>query len=476
MTALFLTACIPITLKVLNKNIEPSNRLTLSIATVGIIVVAVLTKLQGLNPSPLFFGALIFDKMAQEINHTVLAITLFTLFLSYSNVNTKEHTLAEHVFLVLSSATGMMTLASSTDLMVTFVGLELMSIALYVLIALGHEQRFSKEAAFKYFILGSFASAIFLFGVSFIFGVSGTTQMHVIANSAQSLLTNNNLFIIGVGMIIIGIGFKVSLFPFHAWTPDVYQGAPTPVSAFMATGVKLVMFAAFIRLAMDNFFNGSTKLNLIMQILAVLTMFAGNISALVQENVKRIVAYSSVAHAGYMFIGIIAASQASSLDAATATLFYVIIYAVMNMGAFAVISIFERQNRDGLNINNYAGIGFKKPFLGAALSIFMLSLAGMPPMVGFIGKFYVFSSAIQEGYLWLTIFGVLNSLVSAYYYLRVVVIMYMKEPSDEEIKTPGAWPAKAVVAITAVLTIIFGIMSQAIYRPSEKSVTKISQK
>lgn len=474
MTVLFLTACIPITIKVLNKNNEPSNILSLGIAAIGIILSAILVRSQSTSPDPLFFGALVFDKTSAILNYTILTISLFSLFLSISNTNTKEESFAEHIFLLLSSAVGMMTLASSTDLMVSFVGLELMSIALYVLIALGHEQRYSKEAAFKYFILGSFASAIFLFGVSFVFGTTGTTQMHVIAKTATELLENNNLFIIGVTMLLMGVAFKVSLFPFHAWTPDVYQGAPTPVTAFMATGVKVVMFAVFIKMANDQFFNGSYKLNIMMQVLAVLTMTVGNISALVQENVKRILAYSSIAHAGYMFIGITAATQSSSSEATTATLFYVVTYAVMNLGAFAIVSLLEKQERAGLNINDYAGLGFKKPFIVFAMTIFMLSLAGMPPLVGFIGKFYVFSAAIQEGYMTLVILGVINSLLSAYYYLRLVVTMYMKEPGYAEVKTSNAWPTKVVVATMAALTILFGIFSSGLYKPAQKSLTKIS--
>lgn len=469
MTVVFLFACIPITLKVLNKNIEPSNTLTVVIGSLGLIASAVLTHIQGIQTGPVFFGALVFDKMSMLMNYSVLAIALFTLFLSHSNVNTKGQSLAEHTFLLLSSVTGMMTLVSAADLMIVFIGLELMSICLYILIGLGHEQKYSKEAAFKYFILGSFASAVLLYGIALAFGASGATQISVIAEKAAVLLATNKIFVIAVVMIMVGIAFKVSLFPFHTWTPDVYQGAPTSVSAFMATAVKLVMFGVFLRLAMSHFFVQSPKMTFVLEIMAVATMIAGNASAIVQENIKRIVAYSSIAHAGYMMIGVVAATNTNSPEAATATLFYLISYSVMNIGAFAIISVFEKEERGNLNVADYAGLGFKYPWLGAAMTVFMLALAGMPPTVGFIGKFYVFSAAIKEGYTWLAIFGVINSLLSAYYYLRVIVFMYMKEATHDVKANQGAF-SKVVIAASVILTMVFGIVSLSIYTPALKSV------
>jgi NADH-quinone oxidoreductase subunit N len=473
MTVVFIFACIPITLKVLNKNIEPSNNTTVLFTSLGLVIAAFLVHSQGMSPDPKFFGALVFDKMATLLNFGIIAVTLFTVFISHSNVNTKDESFAEHTFLLLASATGMMTIASAADLMVLFIGLELMSIALYVLIALGHEQKVSKEAAFKYFILGSFASAILLYGIAFAFGTTGTTQIHDISFMATNLMATNKLFIIAVALIMIGIAFKVSLFPFHAWTPDVYQGAPTPVSAFMATGVKLVMFSAFIRLASEKFFAGNSQLIMILQIMAVATMTVGNITALVQDNIKRIIAYSSIAHAGYMMVGVIAASNTSSPEASAATLFYVLSYCVMNIGAFAIVSVFEKEERGQLAISDYAGLGFKYPFLGIALSVFMLSMAGMPPMVGFLAKFFVFSAAVKEGYVGLTIFAVINSLLSAYYYLKILVTLYMKEPELNIQITSRAIFSRSVIVITLVLTLLFGVMSGLLYGPSLRSMVMV---
>ncbi len=472
MTILFIFACIPLTIKVLNSNKEPSNNLTILIASVGLLIAAFFTRELGAHANPVFFGALIFDKMAVLLNYGIIAITFFTLLISINNPNTTGESLAEHTFLVMCAAVGMMTLASSADLMVLFIGLELMSIALYVLIGLGHEQKFSKEASFKYFILGSFASALLLYGIAFLFGSTGTTQIYDIGVQSAVLMGRNQLFFVGVCMVMIGICFKISVFPFHAWTPDVYQGAPTSVTAFMATGVKLVMFAVFVRLALNHFFWGNHKLVLILQILAIATMVVGNFSALLQENIKRVLAYSSIAHAGYMMIGIVVTANSHTPEAATAVLFYVLSYSVMNLGAFAIVSLIEKEERGHQNISDYAGLGFKYPFLGLAMTVFMLSMAGMPPTVGFIGKFYIFSAALKDGYVWLAVIGVINSLVSAYYYLKVIVSMYMKEPLHE-VKAAKSFAPRFVIAASLILVFLLGIISTQVYAPVYRSVTAL---
>jgi NADH-quinone oxidoreductase subunit N len=275
-------------------------------------------------------------------------------------------------------------------------------------------------------------------------------------------------------LLVIGIGFKVSLFPFHAWTPDVYQGAPTSISGFMATGVKLVMFTLFLRIATLQIFQADPVIINVLQVIAILTMTVGNISAIVQDNIKRLIAYSSVAHAGYILIGIIAASASKSPDAGSATLFYLISYSVMNIGAFAVVSIFEKEERGHLTVTDYAGLGYRYPLLGIALSAFMLSLAGIPPTVGFIGKFYLFAAALKEGYLWLAIFGVVNSLISVYYYLRILIYLYMKDEMYEVRAIPSN-SARFVVVVSLVLTIVMGILSAPFYDPAVKSITALFQ-
>jgi NADH-quinone oxidoreductase subunit N len=472
MTLLAFFACIPITIKVLNKNVEPANALTLTIALSGIFLSMGAMLFQSTAGAPIFSDALIFDKMATYANIAVLVITALTLILSISGVNTRGQSYAEHTFLILLSAVGMLTLVSSNDLIVSFVGLEIMSIALYVLIGIGHEQKFSKEASFKYFILGSFASAIFLYGIALIYGATGSTGVSSLGMQSMILGAHNALFILGLVMLIVGIGFKVSLFPFHAWTPDVYQGAPTSVSGFMATGVKVVMFTLFLRLACTHLFLANDKIISVLQIVAILTMTVGNVTAIVQDNLKRLIAYSSVAHAGYIMIGIIAACTSRSPEAATATLFYLISYSIMNLGAFAVVNIFEKEEHGQLTVSDLSGIGFKYPLLGCALAVFMFSLAGIPPTIGFIGKFYIFAAAIKEGFLGLAILGVINSLLSAYYYLRVLVYLYMKEETFEVRATKG-FSSRFVIVATLIATIVLGILSTSIYEPAFRSVTAL---
>jgi len=474
MTILLVFACIPLTVKVLSKNQEPPNNFTLSTALMGLLAAAAATLMRGHSNQTILSGALIFDRMAVYANIGVLVITAFTLFLSKSNVNTKGLSFAEHVFLVLLSAVGMLTLTSSADLIVSFVGLEIMSIALYVLIGLGHEQEYSKEAAFKYFILGSFASALFLYGVAFIFGTTGSTLISTLASQALILTTTNRLFLTGLVLLVVGIGFKVSLFPFHAWTPDVYQGAPTSISAFMATGVKLVMFTLFLRLAAMHVFLSAPKFISILQIVAVLTMTVGNITAIVQDNMKRLLAYSSIAHAGYILIGIIVAASTNSPEAGTATLFYLVTYSVMNIGAFAVVNSIEKEERGHLSVTDYGGIGFKYPLLGIGLSIFMLSLAGIPPTAGFIGKFYIFAAAVKEGFLGLALLGVINSLLSVYYYLRVLVYMYMKEEVFDAEPARGI-STRFVIAASIILVLVMGVFSRPFYDPAFTSLASLLQ-
>ena len=475
MTILFVFACIPITIKVLSKNVEPSNNLTLALALLGVVASAVMTVLQGYGAQPIFSGALTFDRLSGYSNLGVLVITAFTLLLSKSNVNTKGNSFAEHVFLVLLSAMGMLTLNSSADLIVAFVGLEIMSISLYILIGLGHEQEYSKEAAFKYFILGSFASAIFLYGIALIYGTAGSTLLSQLSVQAPLLGVSNRLFLTGLILLIVGIGFKVSLFPFHAWTPDVYQGAPTSVSAFMATGVKVVMFTLFLRLAAMHVFLGDPKIILVLQVVAVLTMTVGNITAIVQDNMKRLIAYSSIAHAGYILIGIIVAAGTNDPDAISATLFYLLTYSVMNLGAFAVVSAVEKGERGQLSIGDYAGLGFKYPLLGIGLAVFMFSLAGIPPTAGFLGKFYIFAAAVKNGYLGLAIVGVINSLLSVYYYLRVLVYMYMREEVFDVEPSRGL-SGRFVIVASVILILAMGIFSSLIYLPAVSQVFHVSQR
>lgn len=456
-------ACVPITIKVLNQNKEPSNSLSLGFGLAGIILSFVTLATQSAFSGRVFNGALILDHLSSFASYGVLLIGASSLLLSASNVNTKGQSFAEHIFLLLYAMIGMLILVGTDDLIVAFIGLELMSIALYILIALGHEQEASKEAAFKYFLLGSFASAIFLYGIAFIYGLAGTTQLSPAAIQAIKMAGSGAMTLVAIVCLLGGVAFKVSLVPFHAWTPDVYQGAPTSVTAFMATGVKLVMFTFLLRVASSGLLAIDPSIVWVMSALAVLTMTVGNITAIVQDNVKRLIAYSSVAHAGYVMVGVVAASTAKTPEAGSGTLYYLIIYSIMNLGAFAVVSLFEREQRGNLAVSDYAGLGFKNPFLGLGLAIFMISLAGIPPTAGFLGKFYIFSAAVKEGYLWLAVFGVINSLISVYYYLRVLVYLYMEEPLFD-VQAQRGLGARVVVASGMAAILILGVFSTPVYR------------
>jgi NADH-quinone oxidoreductase subunit N len=280
----------------------------------------------------------------------------------------------------------------------------------------------------------------------------------VIASHAQVFAGSNRLFVMGLVLLLVGIGFKVSLVPFHAWTPDVYQGAPTSISAFMATGVKVVMFTLFLRLVDMQMFFADERIITGLSFIAVATMVFGNITALVQDNIKRIIAYSSIAHAGYILVGIVAALRSGDPEASSAVLFYVLSYSLMNLGAFAIVNMVEKEERGQLSITDYAGLGFKYPLLGVALSVFMLSLAGIPPTVGFIGKFYLFAAAYKTGFVWLAVLGVINSLLSVYYYLRVLVYLYMKEEVFS-VRVDGTLASNFVVIATMAATLLVGIFS-----------------
>jgi NADH-quinone oxidoreductase subunit N len=376
------------------------------------------------------------------------------------------------VFLILNAAVGMMVLTWANDLLITFIGLEILSLALYVLIAISHEQRLSKEAAFKYFILGGFSSAVFMYGVAFIYGTVGSTALSEIAARTPGLISTNKLFVIGYMLMVIGFCFKVSIFPFHMWTPDVYQGAPTPVTAFMATAVKIAAFVAFLRIFLNDGIHHSEVIMSLLQWMAVLTMLVGNIAAIMQDNLKRMLAYSSIAHSGYAFVAIVVTAHGGYMEGSSSLVFYLLTYAFMNLGAFGVIALFEKHEETMVNVDDLRGLGQKRPALAAAFTIFMLSLAGLPPTAGFFGKVYVFSAAINEGLVWLAVWGVFNSVISVYYYLRPVVVMYMSEGEAPE-ATRGDVLAKAVIAFSALMVIVIGLAAHPFFDAISASVTNM---
>ena len=315
--------------------------------------------------------------------------------------------------------------------------------------------KFSLESSLKYFLLGAFATGILLYGIALMYGVIGGTYLHEVKKYfLDHGLQLPLVLYLGVGLVLVGFAFKVALVPFHMWTPDVYQGAPIPVTAFMAIGAKAAGFAALIRIFLDAAFSISIKWAAVFWILAVLTMFVGNITALVQDNIKRMLAYSSIAHAGYIVLAIVAADEKLSIFA---ILFYLFAYGIMNIAAFGVIDIIAGKDEKNVKIEDMAGLGFKKPFLGLVFTVAMLSLGGIPLTAGFMGKLYIFSAAVNNGYVFLVILAVINSMISMYYYLRPVVQMYMKEPKEDVVVGELHPAASLALMITLIGMLYFGI-------------------
>jgi NADH-quinone oxidoreductase subunit N len=414
-----------------------------------------------------FNGSVLQDNFALFFKGIFLLSSALVILISDHYMKREECNHGELYPLILLATAGMMLMASGTDLMTIFLGLEVMSVCLYVLAGFNRDNLKSNEAGLKYFLLGAFSTGFLLYGMALTYGATGTTKIAKIAEAAQSgLVTANPIFLVGMLLIAVGFSFKIAAAPFHMWTPDVYEGAPTPLTAFMSAGPKAAGFAAFIRVLVFAFPSLMVDWIGLLWILAVLTMTVGNIIALSQDNIKRMLAYSSIAHAGYALVGF----AAGNAEGAAGILFYMLSYAFMNIGAFAVIVLIGKKGEANNNVSDYAGLGFRRPVLALCMSIFLFSLAGMPPTAGFIGKFYLFSAAIKSGYIWLAIIGVLNSAASVYYYLRVMVFMYMKDPT-EEFDWVKVSPAIALCLLISVAgALIPGVVPSYLLNLAQKAV------
>jgi NADH-quinone oxidoreductase subunit N len=373
--------------------------------------------------------------------------------------------------IILFTVVGMMLMASGTDLMTIFLGLEVMSVALYVLAGFNRENSKSNEAGLKYFLLGCFSTGFLLYGMALTYGATGTTNIAKIAAvvGQMSLPSANIMLVAGMLLMLTGFAFKVAAAPFHMWTPDVYEGAPTPMTAFMSAGPKAAGFAAALRIFLVALPTLQVEWSQVLWVLAVLTMTVGNITALRQDNIKRMLAYSSIAHAGYALVGFTAGNGTGTAG----ILFYMLSYAFMNIGAFAIIILVAKKGETNGNVQDFAGLSNKHPVLAAAMAIFLFSLAGMPPTAGFIGKFYLFSGAIQKGYVWLAVIGVLNSAASVYYYLRVMVYMYMKDSTEEFDWMQVTAPMALCVAISVLGSLIPGIIPSLILQYAQEAIKLI---
>jgi NADH-quinone oxidoreductase subunit N len=418
-----------------------------------------------------FSGMIVHDGMGLFSALTILSVALLTLMMATGYSDWEGTQKGEFYALLLLSAAGMLFMAKGSDLMTVFLGLETMSIPIYCLVGFHRNRMTSLEGALKYFLLGAFASGFLLYGIALIYATTGTTKIAAVAAIARDLrLLDNPVFLAGVGLLLVGFGFKVSLVPFHMWTPDAYEGAPTIVTAFMGAAVKAAAFAALIRVALLTFPALLPEMADILWVLAVLTMTVGNFSALLQNNMKRMLAYSSIAHAGYILVGLVAGDVAGG----QAAIFYLLVYAFMNLGAFGVLMLVAQREDEGYDIGHFAGIGFRYPVLGGLLSLFLISLAGIPPTAGFVGKFYLFGAAVKNGYVWLAVLGVLNSAVSVYYYLRPVVYMYMVPAAGEiPVPRPPRTAFSLALCASAAAILVLGVTPRSVLEFAERSILSL---
>jgi len=399
-------------------NIKNIGKLAPHIAAAGMVLSLLLSIGQLHNLQSGFFGMIMSDDFSSVFKIIFVASSLVILLLAQRFLSAKGLNRPEFYALLCISTMGMMVMATTTDLVVIFLGLEIMSVPLYIMAGMDRHSLESNEAGIKYIIMGAFASGFLLMGIAFVFGASGTTDLRRIAADFSYIVSNYRLYMFsGAALVLIGFAFKVAAVPFHTWVPDVYQGAPTPVTAFFSVGPKAAGFAALLRIFSYGF-EGMESLSTAFWVLAVLTMTVGNILALRQNNVKRMLAYSSIAHAGYILVALAVGGG----EAVSAAIFYLIAYGFFNLGAFAIVTQLETRAGCKSEFTELAGLSKAHPYLSTFLAVFMFALAGFPPTIGFFGKFYLFSAAVNAGFIWLAVIGVLNSFISVYYYFRVVKV------------------------------------------------------
>ncbi len=418
-----------------------------------------------------FSGMVVHDGLGAFADVVILCACGLTFLMATGYSEWEGTHKGEFYSLILLATSGMMFLAKGADLMTVFLGLETLSIPLYVLVGFHRHRISSVEAALKYFLLGAFATGFFLYGIALMYAATGTTKIASLATALYDAgIAGSPLFLIGAGLLLVGLAFKVSLVPFHMWTPDAYEGAPTVITVFMSAAVKAAAFAALIRVLLVALPGAQPALWKILWILAVLTMTVGNLSALAQDNLKRLLAYSSIAHAGYVLVGLVAGGVLGG----EAALFYLLVYVFMNAGAFGVAILLAHKEDDGYDIRNLRGVGFRYPALGALLTLFLVSLGGIPPTAGFVGKFYLFSAAVKNGYIGLAVIGVLNSAVSLYYYLRVAVYLYMVPREDEvPVPRPPRILFSAALCACAAVVLVLGLVPASVLAFAERSVLSL---
>jgi NADH-quinone oxidoreductase subunit N len=437
------------------------------VALVGSLGAILATLCMANSPGMAFWDMVQVDAFSVFFHFLVATVAAVVILTSYEYMEVQQIRAGEYYGLILFGAVGMSLMSSAVELVLIFIALEISSISTYILAGFRRRAATSSEASLKYFLLGSFATAFFLYGIALMFGATGSTSINAISQTLRSG-TVPVLAYVAVALMFVGLGFKVASAPFHIWTPDVYEGAPAPVVGFMSTAPKAATFAVLLRIFFEA--NAPGRLWLVW-VSAALSMTLGNVGALVQTNVKRLLAYSSIAHAGYLLVAF-AAAPANGIPAA---MLYTAAYAAMNLGAFAVVSHFAGAGERYVTLQDYAGLGRRSPLLAATLTIFLLSLIGIPVTGGFFAKFYVFSAALQANLVGLVIIGVINSAVGAYYYLRIIVVMYMREAKDASALSPIPIGLGTALAISVAATIYLGVLPGRILDFASKSVAALTR-
>ena len=413
-------------------------------------------------------GLLAVDDFAFFFKVVFLLAALMTVLMSTRYLEIEGASPGEYYFLILCATLGMMIMAGGIDLITSFIGLETMAVSFYILAGFIKPNQRSNEAAVKYFLLGAFSLGILLYGMSILYGLSGSTSMRAMATVFAGQ-ERNLMLVLAVILVVAGMAFKIAAVPFHMWAPDVYEGSPTPITAFLSVGSKAASFAMLLRIFMIAVPSMNADWRLLFEVLAIVTMTVGNLAALTQTNIKRMLAYSSIAHAGYLLMGVVAYTPRGI----AAMLIYLLIYAFMQLGAFAVVIMMRRRDMIGDELKDLSGLHLRHPFAAFAMLLFMLSLGGIPPTAGFMGKFWLFSAAIEAGYVWLAVIGVLNSAISLYYYIRIVVFMYLKKETTGS--EPTASPALAfTLAVAVIATLALGIYPRLLFEAAEKSARSLN--
>ncbi len=455
-------ACLVVVLDPLTPPAKKELLAWLSLGTLALCIGLTGGQISALNVrTTAFNGLVVVDGYARFWKLLLYVVAGLTILMSLPYLKMERLHLGEYYGFILLALSGMMVMVSGADLLTIYLGTELMSLSLYVMAGLKRSSPRSLEASAKYFVLGAFSSGLLLYGISLLYGLAGSTTLSAIAGAVGSQGFSDPMVMVATILLTVGFGFKLAIVPFHMWTPDVYQGAPTSVTAFMAVASKAASFAAFLRVFVEGLGGLKADWSVLFLLLCLITLVLGNMVAIVQTNIKRMLAYSSIAHAGYALIGLVAAGRAGGESGGAtgiaSVMLYMALYAFMTLGAFAVVAMFRKGSLEGEEIEDFSGLAKRQPLAAFLMLIFMVSLAGIPPTAGFIGKFYVFMAAVESGLTWLAAVALVFAAVSAYYYMRVVMVMYMREPDETAADPPQlvASPALSIVLACAVAGVIF---------------------